>query len=800
LSIQISKPTLRLLKMGDRCHSHGYFEPELERLRRRVAELEDKNRRLAEENASSKNSDDLYRILVEYSRDLLWCFDLRTMSYRYISPSIERLSGFTPDEVMAMRLEDHMTPESFKKVTAMFEEGFRRLAAGDPDPTPVDEMEFVMYRKDGSLVNVGMTASLHLDQDGQPAYLVGVTRDITDRVRAKEALEEKVQERTRALQAALADLAEREKSYRSLFYNAPVPACSWKKQGDDFVMTDCNRAAEISTDGLVNEVKQGVSVDLFDNQKDFMDEIARCYREQSVFQSDKIYTFTAKGSDREMEKSFAFVPPDTVLTYGQDVTERNQAQRALAKSEAMFRALTETTASGIFIARGHKPLYANKAARAIFDLTKDEIKKISKWSAIDFVDPEARELVKKRGLARERGENVPDRYEIKVRTPSGKTKWIDLSAQRIEYEGNSAILGTFFDITERKHTEDALRESEERYRSLVENIPLAICIARDGTIEYANNAAARVIGVESPEALRGRKMLGLNQDERIESAMASYNWALSGSDQPPVEYSFRRPDGQEVVLETMAYPYRYQGAPAVLVVGHDVTERRLAQRELEEYQKRLRTMTSELATVEERERRRIAVDLHDRVGQTLAICTTRVKFLREALAGSPNSDEINGILKMLHQTIQDTRALTFELSPPLLYELGLASAVEWLAEHVQEHYGLEVQFKDDGLPKPLKEDLKILLFRSTRELLINTVKHARAGWARVSLSTDGRRISVNVEDNGVGLMEDIMETRAAKGFGLFSIRERLEPLGGTLEIRSQPHQGKPSYPDGAAGF
>ena len=242
-------------------------------------------------------------------------------------------------------------------------------------------------------------------------------------------------------------------------------------------------------------------------------------------------------------------------------------------------------------------------------------------------------------------------------------------------------------------------------------------------------------------------------------------------------------------METMAYPYRYQGAPAILVVGHDVTERRLAQRELEEYQKRLRSMTSELATVEERERRRIAVDLHDRVGQTLAICTTRAKSLREALAGSSKRDEINGILKMLSQTIQDTRALTFELSPPLLYELGLSSAVEWLAEHVQEHYGLEVQFRDDGVPKPLKEDLKILLFRSTRELLINTVKHARAGWARVSLSTDGHRIAVNVEDNGVGLTGDVMETKAAKGFGLFSIRERLEPLGGTLEILSQPRKG-----------
>ena len=120
--------------MGDHCHSRGYFEPDLERLRRRVAELEDENRRLVEENASRERDDDLYRILVEYSRDLLWCFDLRTMTYRYISPSIESLSGFTPDEVMSMRLEDHMTPESFAKVNAMFEDGFRRLAEGDPDP------------------------------------------------------------------------------------------------------------------------------------------------------------------------------------------------------------------------------------------------------------------------------------------------------------------------------------------------------------------------------------------------------------------------------------------------------------------------------------------------------------------------------------------------------------------------------------------------------------------------------------------------------------------------------------------
>jgi len=127
-----------------------------------------------------------------------------------------------------------------------------------------------------------------------------------------------------------------------------------------------------------------------------------------------------------------------------------------------------------------------------------------------------------------------------------------------------------------------------------------------------------------------------------------------------------------------------------------------------------------------------------------------------------------------------------------LYELGFEAAVaEWLADEVRDKYGIQTEFDDDGLPKPLDEDIKALLFRNVRELLINTVKHAKAGKVKVSLRTVDSHIDVTVEDDGVGFDPVEVRARAARRaeFGLFSIRERLEQLGGNLEIESGAGQG-----------
>ena len=227
----------------------------------------------------------------------------------------------------------------------------------------------------------------------------------------------------------------------------------------------------------------------------------------------------------------------------------------------------------------------------------------------------------------------------------------------------------------------------------------------------------------------------------------------------------------------------------------DVTQVRMAGRELSEAQSRLRAMTAELSIVEERERRQIAVEIHDRISQNLALAKMRVSALRgrcPADAQRQLRTEFDMVGSLLDQTLEDTRTLTFELSPPILYELGLLPALQWLAEQMQRQYGLRVVVDGKLPPAALNEDLRGMLFRAVRELLINVVKHADASAARVSVRCDALEVRLTVADDGSGFdpgTEPAAPADRRGGFGLFSLRTRIEQLGGKVEVSSIPGNG-----------
>lgn len=226
----------------------------------------------------------------------------------------------------------------------------------------------------------------------------------------------------------------------------------------------------------------------------------------------------------------------------------------------------------------------------------------------------------------------------------------------------------------------------------------------------------------------------------------------------------------------------------------EITERRKAEDRILRYQQRLKSLAVELSTAEERQRRQIASALHDAVGHRLAVGVMKLRGLLNEEPGrnGHSAAEITRACELVEQAIEHTRSLTLQLSPPILYELGLEPAVEWLAEQVQKEAGLPVTVDDDGRPKPTDEEIRPLLFNAVRELLVNVVKHARADHARVSLARDGEHVRITVADDGVGCDDGVPGTPAAagaSGFGLFNIRERLAHLGGRLDLSSSPGAG-----------
>jgi signal transduction histidine kinase len=230
----------------------------------------------------------------------------------------------------------------------------------------------------------------------------------------------------------------------------------------------------------------------------------------------------------------------------------------------------------------------------------------------------------------------------------------------------------------------------------------------------------------------------------------------------------------------------------VIILAVNVIRRKRAEKKLLEYQAQLKSLASELSLTEEREKRRIATELHDRISQTLVISKLRLKSLREKNFSDNVIIALDETCESLDRIIQNTRSLIFDLSSPILYELGFEAAVaEWLDEQIKKKYEIETEFEDDGKHKSLDDDIRVLLFRSVQELLANVIRHAHAHRVKISSRKIGGQIYVSVEDDGIGFRPPALTTATAKRreFGLFSIQERLERLSGRFEIVSKPGQG-----------
>ena len=184
----------------------------------------------------------------------------------------------------------------------------------------------------------------------------------------------------------------------------------------------------------------------------------------------------------------------------------------------------------------------------------------------------------------------------------------------------------------------------------------------------------------------------------------------------------------------------------------------------------------------------MATVLHDHIAQLLVVAKGKFEKVQESTLYRSLAKPMEEIRRLIEESIRYTRSLVFELSPPILYELGFEPAMEWLAEHMGKQYGLAVAVEDDDNPKPLDNEARVLLFRAVRELLFNVLKHSRASSARVCMRRAGEHLEVIVEDNGVGFAPDQLGGASGKieGFGLFSIRERLNYFGGRMEIESTP--------------
>ena len=477
------------------------------------------------------------------------------------------------------------------------------------------------------------------------------------------------------------------------------------------------------------------------------------------------------------------------LISGEDITEHKRTMKALEQSEEKYRDLFEHARDAIvtFDPEGNIT-DANKAVEE-YGFKREEL--IGK-SFLDYVIEGHRARAVEDFETLIGGRSVRD--EMDVITPKGTIT--------VEYSDNPIIRGKHVvgvqailtDITDRKEAERVLRESEERLKILFEFTPDAIYLNDlEGYFVDGNNAAEELSGFKRGE-LVGKNFteVGLLSSDEIPKAVANLERIAAGQTVGPDEFTLTKTDGSRVMVEIRAYPVQINNRALSLWIAYDITKRKEAEERLLEYQAKLKAMASEILRTEDRERKRIAIGLHDNICQNLVL----TKVLLQSTSRLVSDPGVSGPLKIasgiMSELIKQANSLTFELSNPILYELGFVLAMKkHLAEEVQQKHGIAFELEsDEGLRIP-DEELKSCLFRISRELLMNIVKHAQARNVKVSIHKIQDRIRIVIQDDGVGFDSHKVSSEVLRtsGFGLFSIREQLEHLGGNFAIESEPGRG-----------
>jgi PAS domain S-box-containing protein len=492
-------------------------------------------------------------------------------------------------------------------------------------------------------------------------------------------------------------------------------------------------------------------------------------------------------------------------SFGEDITDRKKIQDALKKSEEELRNLMEQSPVSIQIHDpGGKLMKSNAAYARLFALNEDTLNELyEKYNVLEDEQAGRQGLTPyiKKVFEGEESKFPTFEYDgvdtlktLDISNPVSRKCWLRIQGFPVKDENGNVTSAVFLseDITEQKQAEKKIQESEEKYRELVEQAQDGITIIQYGEIRFVNQSLTKLTGYTIDELLDTPFTKFIHPDE-LKKVTDIYQRRINGKPAPSIyESVLLTKQGHPLEVEFNARVIQFNKKPADLVIVRNISERKRAEKKLALYQNRLKELAAQLTLVEEKERRRIATDLHDQIGQLLASTRFQLVAMKKNIDSTSLNKEIEDISANLRQAIEDTRHIISDLSSPLLSELGLPAAIsEWMEENMENRHGLKASLNCKTKLPELDEDIAIMLYRSVKELLTNVIKHARASKVEVIIETNQDMLKLRVRDNGIGFRYDPqwLSSKAGTRLGLFSIRERMTDLGGEMEVKTDKLKG-----------
>lgn len=473
--------------------------------------------------------------------------------------------------------------------------------------------------------------------------------------------------------------------------------------------------------------------------------------------------------------------------------QRKKARLALQENEERLRSIVDHSVELFYLHdTEYKLIYVSPQSEKIFGYTPEEM--AVKWTAFTTDAPVNEKGFELTERAIKTGQKQ-EPYLLEIRRKNGEIRIIEIDESPVKNEDGKvvAISGALRDVTERKRVERALKESEAQLKRAQEvaHIGSWYLDLRTNQLTWSDETY-RIFGVPIGQALMDTDFLAIVHPDDVAYVKELWEAVLQGGPYD-IEHRIVVAGTVKWVREKVELEFDAEGKP-IYGIGtvQDITEHKKAGDQLREYQTMLKAMASERLMAEERERHRIAIGLHDDICQKLVMS----KLTLESSLPSTSDAKLTASLKKTAETISEVirhaESLTFELSNPVLREFGFVPALEkYLATEIGGKHGMAYELEADEPLDYLEDDIKTCLFRVTRELLTNVVKHARAQKVKVSVRKTQDKAHVTVQDDGIGFKTAHIKEGDSSPvrFGLFSVREQLEHLGGFFIIDSKPGRG-----------
>lgn len=524
-----------------------------------------------------------------------------------------------------------------------------------------------------------------------------------------------------------------------------------------------------------------------------------------------------------------------------DITERLQAEEALRESEARFRAIISQATAGIVRKDAEGRLtFVNEAFCNMLGYPESELLGRTFWEFTYDEDIEENRRLYQRLMM----EGIPFKLEKRLLRADGALIWVDLSVSPVmDGDGKpQSAVAIEVDITGRKKAEEALqqlnlqlesrvqkrtatiqamnqslreeiaerkrieealrlseagaRASEEKLRTLFDLLPVGISfLSPEGQVLEMNSALTSIIRLSKAQLLsqsyKSRKYIRADGTPMPLNEFASARALADGKTIYNVETGVVLENGETIWTSVSAAPVDVAEV-GVVVVTVDITESKRAERALQESHRRLGTLSQRLVEVQEEERRALARELHDRVGQTLAALNINLIIINSQLSGEAAQQiggRLNDSMKLVAETIALVRDVMTDLRPAVLDDYGLEAALEAQLSKFTSRYNIKTTLEKPTRPIPrLGPSIEMTFLRIAQEALVNIARHAQAEHVNLTLQQEARAVCLTIRDDGIGI-GSWQDANRPGSHGMKIMRERAEAFGGQLHVRSMPNQG-----------